>query len=303
MLRYLTDAYRTLRQTVPDAHRSPELEEIIEWLGETVRQTDSSLLDEWEALTDPEHHELHGVGPGAAPPPPRALSQQERPLRVMVRNAMFRRVELVARDDVPALAALERTAAGRVDPPLEVVMDADEWDRALEEYFEEHDRVGTGPDARGPELFTVDPHPAADPAARRRAAPGRSGRPSTTRPATATGSSRPSSTSTPPTTPARPSSSPPPSAASDPPPLAKGRARSREGARAFARRRAVRACRTETSPSRETPSVRPKSRPRSRITPRRAYDVRGTAERPPRWTSRSTARPHRRDTAVPRRTS
>ena len=53
MLRYLTDAYRTLRQTVPDAHRTPELEDLVEWLGETVRQTDSSLLDEWEALTDP----------------------------------------------------------------------------------------------------------------------------------------------------------------------------------------------------------------------------------------------------------
>ena len=162
VLRYLTDAYRTLRQTVPDAHRSPELEEIIEWLGETVRQTDSSLLDEWEALTDPEHHELHGVGPGGAPPPPRSLSQQERPLRVMVRNAVFRRVELIARDDVPALAALERTAAGRVDPALEVVMGADEWDRALEEYFEEHERLGTGPDARGPDLFVVDTHPPAD---------------------------------------------------------------------------------------------------------------------------------------------
>ncbi len=162
VLRYLTDAYRTLRQTVPDAHRSPELEEIIEWLGETVRQTDSSLLDEWEALTDPEHHELHGVGPGAAPPPPRALSQQERPLRVMVRNAVFRRVELVARDDVAALAALERTAAGRADPPLVPHLDSDAWDAALEAYFDEHDRVGTGPDARGPELFVVDTHPPTD---------------------------------------------------------------------------------------------------------------------------------------------
>ena len=55
VLRYLTDAYRTLRQTVPEAHRTPELEDLVEWLGETVRQTDSSLLDEWEALTDPEH--------------------------------------------------------------------------------------------------------------------------------------------------------------------------------------------------------------------------------------------------------
>ena len=54
VLRYLTDAYRTLRQTVPEEHRTPELDDLVEWLGETVRQTDSSLLDEWEALTDPD---------------------------------------------------------------------------------------------------------------------------------------------------------------------------------------------------------------------------------------------------------
>ena len=54
MLRYLSDTYRALRQTVPERVKTDELDDIIEWLGETVRQIDSSLLDEWEALTDPE---------------------------------------------------------------------------------------------------------------------------------------------------------------------------------------------------------------------------------------------------------
>ncbi len=54
VLRYLSDAYRALRQTVPERIRTEELDDIIEWLGETVRQIDSSLLDEWEALTDPD---------------------------------------------------------------------------------------------------------------------------------------------------------------------------------------------------------------------------------------------------------
>ena len=42
VLRYLADAYRALRQTVPDEHRTEELQEIIEWLGELVRGVDSS---------------------------------------------------------------------------------------------------------------------------------------------------------------------------------------------------------------------------------------------------------------------
>jgi superfamily II DNA/RNA helicase len=153
LLRYLSDAYRTLRQTVPDAHRPPELEELVDWLGETVRQTDSSLLDEWEALSDPDHkpHTLD-----AAAPPPRPLSQQERPFRVMIRNAMWRRVQLVARDDLDGLVALETVDAARSDPPREVVMTRDAWDAAIEEYFAEHDEVGTDADARGPDLLVIE---------------------------------------------------------------------------------------------------------------------------------------------------
>ena len=58
VLRYMTDTYRALRQTVPERVKTDEFDDIVEWLGETVRQIDSSLLDEWEALTDPESVEL-----------------------------------------------------------------------------------------------------------------------------------------------------------------------------------------------------------------------------------------------------
>lgn len=156
VLRYLTDAYKALRQTVPDRLRSEEFEALVDWLGETVRQTDSSLLDEWEALTDPDHAP-RDVTDGVPPSSPRPLSRQERAFGVMVRNAMFRRVELVARDAVDALAALEQEAADRTEPAAEVVMDADAWDRALEEYYAEHDRVELGPDARGPRLLVTEP--------------------------------------------------------------------------------------------------------------------------------------------------
>ena len=154
VLRYLSDAYRTLRQSVPDAHRTPELEELVEWLGETVRQTDSSLLDEWEALTHPDSARTDIVHhtPG---PPPRPLSGQERAFRVMIRNAMFARVERCARDDVDGLVRLEREAAERTDPPRAVVMTRSAWDEALEEYYAEHDRIGTDGDARGPALLVV----------------------------------------------------------------------------------------------------------------------------------------------------
>ena len=71
----------------------------------------------------------------------------------MVRNAMFRRVELAAADDVDGLMRMERLAADRTDPPREVEMTRSVWDEALEEYYAEHDSVGLGADARGPALL------------------------------------------------------------------------------------------------------------------------------------------------------
>jgi hypothetical protein len=155
VLRYLTDAYRTLRQTVPERHRPPDVEELVEWLGETVRQTDSSLLDEWEALADPAHVRPDVAG-HAPPPPPRPISAQGRPFRVMVRNALWRRVELAARDDVDGLAALETATAGLAEPPLEVAMTSADWDAALELYYADHDEIRLDADARGPALLAVE---------------------------------------------------------------------------------------------------------------------------------------------------
>ncbi|MBZ5734127.1 DUF3516 domain-containing protein [Nocardioides sp. TRM66260-LWL] len=157
VLRYLTDAYRALRQTVPERLRGEAFEGLLEWLGETVRQTDSSLLDEWEALSDPERAP-RDVTAHEPPAPPRPISRQERAFGVMVRNAMFRRVELVARDDVRGLAALDAAAAERLDPDTSPapLMDAAAWDAALEAYYAEHDRVELGPDARGPRLLVSE---------------------------------------------------------------------------------------------------------------------------------------------------
>ena len=74
----------------------------------------------------------------------------------MVRNAMWRRVDLVARDDLDALMALERAAADRTDPPREVVMTRSTWDAAIEDYYAQHDTVLTDADARGPDLLRIE---------------------------------------------------------------------------------------------------------------------------------------------------
>ena len=119
VLRYLADTYRALRQTVPDEAKTEELADIEAWLGELVRQVDSSLLDEWEALAA-------GEGGGdSAPPPlddvPDAVTRNARAFRVLVRNALFRRVELAALRRWDLLGELDGEAG----------WDADAWREAL----------------------------------------------------------------------------------------------------------------------------------------------------------------------------
>jgi hypothetical protein len=164
LLRYLTDAYRTLRQTVPASMRTEAFEDVLEWLGETVRQTDSSLIDEWEALTDPHAVDrLTDLAEHGGSRPNHPITSRERAFRVMVRNAMFRRIDLASRDQFEALAALDEETASLTAPPRHVLMDEQAWDDALEAYFEEHDAIGTGADARGPHLLHVSPERAPAP--------------------------------------------------------------------------------------------------------------------------------------------
>ncbi|MFJ3385927.1 MULTISPECIES: DEAD/DEAH box helicase [unclassified Curtobacterium] len=145
VLRYLSDAYRTMRQTITEDQRTPELDDLIEWLGELVRQVDSSLVDEWEALVNGSVEAAAAEHDEIAPPQPARLTGNVRAFRVLVRNALFQRVLLAARDDVDGLAALD-SAAG---------FDAEAWDAVLEEYYESHDDLGTDAEARSMQYLVL----------------------------------------------------------------------------------------------------------------------------------------------------
>jgi len=147
VLRYLSDAFKALRSGVPAGARTDELTDIVEWLGELVRQVDSSLLDEWEQLTSPD--QPAGVTPEVRAAPPRPLTANERAFTATVRNALFRRVQLFARERWDELGELD-SAAGWT---------AQRWAEAGEAYFTEHESVGTGADARGPALLVFDRRP------------------------------------------------------------------------------------------------------------------------------------------------
>lgn len=53
LLRYLSETYKVLVQTVPESARTDEVDGIIDYLGGMLRGVDSSLVEEWEKLRDP----------------------------------------------------------------------------------------------------------------------------------------------------------------------------------------------------------------------------------------------------------
>jgi hypothetical protein len=159
VLRYLSDAYKGLVQNVPEDAKTDEVFDLTEWLGETVRQVDSSLLDEWEQLRHPEDlaAEAAGVavpviGVGAGPlAEPGRVTSNVRAFRVMVRNELFRWVELLARGADEAL--VEREGSGD--------WTAGSLAAAVTPYWDEHESIGIGAAARGPALLTVEEGPEA----------------------------------------------------------------------------------------------------------------------------------------------
>ncbi|MFG6504579.1 DEAD/DEAH box helicase [Microbacterium sp. P05] len=140
VLRYLSDAYRAIRQTVPSEAQTSDLLDLVAWLGELVRQVDSSLVDEWEAMIDP-LRQAEVARADVVPPAPPSVLTNRRAFGVLVRNELFRRVRL---------AALQR------DDELEVLDPEVDWPAALDAYFDEHDEILTGGPARSAALVVID---------------------------------------------------------------------------------------------------------------------------------------------------
>ncbi|MEO7126907.1 MAG: DUF3516 domain-containing protein [Nakamurella sp.] len=147
VLRYLSQGYRALRRTVPVAARTEALTDIISWLGELVRGVDSSLIEEWEALAHPDDSEGDGSQEVRPSSGPRGITANRRGFTVMLRNALFRRVELAARRDWWTLGELDGDAG----------FDAATWQEAMEDYFAEYSDIGIDGAARAKDMIAVIP--------------------------------------------------------------------------------------------------------------------------------------------------
>ncbi|MBK7584642.1 MAG: DUF3516 domain-containing protein [Myxococcales bacterium] len=149
LLRYLSDVYKVLVQTVPLDDRTEEVEELLTFFGAMVRQVDSSLLDEWERMRS-------GDGPPLPSAPREELepegskdvTRDQKGFTVLLRNELFRLVRALSRKDWKEAQEVTGPASGGLD--------AGAIERALTPFYETEKSLRTDPDARSPSLLTLE---------------------------------------------------------------------------------------------------------------------------------------------------
>lgn len=143
LLRYLGDAYKGLVQNVPEDAKTDEVYDLTDWLGELVRQVDSSLIDEWERLTNPDAPAItDDAAADAAFERRRDVTANVTAFKVMVRNEAFRWVMALSRESWSSIQSDD--------------LSSDEIADRFAGYFDAHDHVVIDADARGPQHFVFD---------------------------------------------------------------------------------------------------------------------------------------------------
>ncbi len=167
LLRHLNRVYKVLTQNVPDAAKNDQVREMELYLGSMIRQVDSSLLDEWEKMRDPnfQRAETKEVRPPGAEEAALDVTRDAKAFTAAIRNRIFAFLRGLVIADYEA--ALESLSEGRVtrspnsvpqsqglaDLVLPVDSGGQPWTAErlhsmVEAYHVEHDHICLDPNAR-----------------------------------------------------------------------------------------------------------------------------------------------------------
>ncbi|HEY2405770.1 MAG TPA: DUF3516 domain-containing protein [Polyangiaceae bacterium] len=145
LLRYLSEVYKTLSQTIPELTRTSDLDDVIAYLGTLVRGVDSSLLDEWERLRDPTRVTL--TTPAEAEPDEHDITRNARQFTALIRNLLFSLLRaLQARDYESVLDLAE---------PGEPALTATELERKIRPLFDGGQAIQLDAQGRSPQNTVI----------------------------------------------------------------------------------------------------------------------------------------------------
>lgn len=140
LLRHLSEVYKVLVQTVPPSMKTEEVEEAESFLEGMVREVDSSLIDEWEKLRNPDA-ETEEVA--EAPKKEVPFTRRKAEFLRASRRAVFDVVKEISRENYDAVAQL---VGGK----------AMEIREMMSGYFEEHGFIRMDPEARSTKYLRIE---------------------------------------------------------------------------------------------------------------------------------------------------
>ncbi|MCS7091154.1 MAG: DUF3516 domain-containing protein [Verrucomicrobiota bacterium] len=152
LLRHLHSVYKVLRQTVPEPAKTETLREMELYFGTMIRTVDSSLLEEWEQMLDPEYAQrvaeerarITGQPVAEAVQRPTRLTADRVTFTGLVRNRIFSFLRAWS-------TGQWQTALGQLNEPADatgVAWTAERLQAAWDTYRREHARLSLDPEAR-----------------------------------------------------------------------------------------------------------------------------------------------------------
>jgi superfamily II RNA helicase len=155
LLRHLNSVFKVLAQTVPDSAKTDAVLEMELYLGTLIRQVDSSLLDEWEKMRDPNFQkaEIKEARPPGADEAEKDVTRDTKGFTQTIRNRVFSFLRgLVNEDFEQALTYLSDAH----DPDLQP-WTGERLGSMLDGYYAEHERICLDPNARNARHTYVTP--------------------------------------------------------------------------------------------------------------------------------------------------
>ncbi len=158
LLRYLSQLYKTLDQTIPEAAKTDELWDALGYFRSLVGETDASLLEEWESLRHPEL--LLAERTGDTQPErkkeapwltellsnPRVFSARVRAEAQLLVRALAKKDWEEAKERVHRIPETEDAAGeSRESEPR---WDAERFETAMAPFFDEYGELLSGAEAR-----------------------------------------------------------------------------------------------------------------------------------------------------------
>lgn len=145
LLRYLSQAYKTLVQNVPVDYRNDEIDDVIAFLRATLARVDTTLVREWERMAAGGGSAVDLILADEPAPEPTAIDADPKAFGARVRAELHGVVRALALGD------LEEALAGLADDP-EDPWSVERLEQALAPVLEEEGELMLGAEARTPGL-------------------------------------------------------------------------------------------------------------------------------------------------------